>query len=86
MSGPATVGATLKVAQGGWTSTPSSFAYGWLRCNGNGRLCTAIAGATADSYAVTADDSGHTLVATVTATAGSSVVPVLAVASPVVGS
>jgi hypothetical protein len=86
VSGPATVGATLKLAPGGWTSTPASFAYGWLRCNGNGRRCGAIAGATADSYAVTADDSGHTLVATVTATAGASAVPVLAVASPVVGS
>jgi len=86
LTGTATVGATLDVAQGGWTSTPASFAYVWLRCNANGRLCTAIAGATADSYTVTADDNGHTLVATVTATAGTSVVPVLTVASPVVGS
>jgi Ig domain of plant-specific actin-binding protein len=86
VTGAATVAATLKVGQGAWTTTPSSFAYGWLRCNSNGRLCTAIAGATADSYTVTADDAGHTLVATVTATAGTSVVPVLAVASPVVGS
>jgi len=86
LRGPATVGATLKVAPGGWTATPSSFTYGWLRCNANGRLCTAIAGATTDSYTVTTDDAGHTLVATVTATAGTSVVPVLAVASPVVGS
>jgi hypothetical protein len=84
LSGTPAVGSTLKVAQGGWTATPASFAYGWLRCNANGRLCTAIAGATADSYTVTADDAGHTLVATVTATAGASSVPVLAVASPVV--
>jgi hypothetical protein len=86
VDGSATIGATLKIAQGGWTTTPTSFAYGWLRCNANGRLCTPVAGATADSYTVTADDAGHTLVATVTATAGTSVVPVLAVASPVVGS
>ena len=84
VSGTAAVGGTLKIAQGGWTTAPSSFAYAWLRCNVNGRLCTAIAGATADSYTVTADDAGHTLVATVTATAGASNVPVLAVASPVV--
>jgi hypothetical protein len=86
LTGQATVGATLNVAQGGWTTPPASFTYAWLRCNANGRLCTPIAGATADSYTVTADDAGHTLVATVTATAGTSVVPVLAVASPVVGS
>lgn len=86
VTGTAKAGGMLKIAQGGWTSTPASFAYAWLRCNGNGRLCTTIAGATADSYTVTADDTGHTLVATVTATAGTDTVPVLAVASPVVGS
>ena len=52
----------------------------------NGRLCTAIAGATPSIYTVVADDLGHTLVATVTATVGTSTVPVLTVASPVVAS
>ena len=33
---------------GQWSSKPRSYAYTWLRCNTNGRLCTAIAGATGD--------------------------------------
>ena len=71
---------------GTWSGTaPSTFAYAWLRCNANGRLCTAIAGATAAGYTLTADDAGHTLVATVTATAGTATQAVLTVASsPVV--
>ena len=39
-------------------SAPTTFTYAWLRCNANGRLCTPIAGATAASYTLTADDSG----------------------------
>jgi len=84
LTGTPTAGQTLAISPGGWTSTPASLAYGWLRCNANGRACTAIAGATADSYTTTADDEGHTLVATVAATAGTASVTVLTVASPVV--
>jgi hypothetical protein len=40
-------------------------AYQWLRCNANGRLCVPIAGATQQTYTKTADDAGHSLVATV---------------------
>ena len=86
LTGTATVGKALTVRQGGWTSTPASVAYTWLRCNANGRVCAAIPGATAPSYTLTADDAGHTLVAGVTATAGTSSILVLAVASAVVGS
>ena len=43
-----------------------------------------IAGATAASYTLTADDSGHTIVATVAATAGTAAQAVLTVASSVV--
>ena len=46
------------------------------------RHCTPIAGATAASYTLTADDAGHTIVATVTATAGTAAQAVLTVASP----
>ena len=49
-----------------------STTYAWMRCNANGRVCTAIAGATADTYALTSADVGHTaLVAVVTVKAGS---------------
>src|SRR5262249_17789099 len=55
----------LTVDDGNWATAPTTFAYTWLRCNANGRLCTAIAGATTQSYTLTAADQGHSLVATV---------------------
>jgi hypothetical protein len=70
ISGTASLGQTLQVSSGNWSQTPSALGYQWQRCNPNGRLCTPIAGATAGSYVVTADDSGHTLLAVVHATAG----------------
>jgi hypothetical protein len=77
LTGAATVGQTLQVMQGTWTpAAPTTFTYAWLRCNANGRVCTAISGASAASYTLTADDTGHKVIAT----AGAS----LTVASPVV--
>jgi hypothetical protein len=76
-------GATLQVRQGTWSATPSSYAYAWLRCNANARLCTPIAGATASAYTLEAGDSGKTVVARVTATAGTARQAVLTVASAV---
>jgi hypothetical protein len=70
ISGTQTVGGTLTVEQGVWTGTPTRYAVAWLRCNRNGRLCKPIAGATKPSYRATSADAGHTIVATVTATAG----------------
>ena len=57
----------LKVVTGTWAGTPTGFRYAWLRCNANGRLCTAIAGAATDAYTPVAADEGHTIVAAVTA-------------------
>jgi len=72
------------VTPGTWSGTaPETFTYAWLRCNENGRLCVAIAGATASAYTLTTDDSGHTLIATVTATVGTAAQAVLTVASSV---
>jgi len=65
VTGDASVGGKLASDAGTWGTTPQSVAYQWLRCNANGRLCTAIPGATKQSYAPTADDAGHSLVATV---------------------
>ncbi len=85
LTGTATVGQAITVTPGTWSGTaPATFSYAWLRCNPNGRLCVAIADATAAGYTPTADDSGHTLVATVTATAGTASQAVLTVASSVV--
>jgi hypothetical protein len=71
LAGTPTVGQTLQI-----TPAPTASTYTWLRCNANARVCTAIAGASAASYTLTADDTGKTVIATV----GGS----LTVASPVV--
>ena len=62
ISGTPSGGQTLSCSQGTWTGSPTSFAYQWLRDG------TAIAGATASTYAVGDADTGHQLVCEVTAT------------------
>ena len=85
LAGTAAAGQALTIAPGTWSGTPpTAFTYAWLRCNANGRLCVPIAGATAASYTLTADDSSHTIVATVAATVGTAAQAVLTVASSVV--
>jgi hypothetical protein len=58
---------TLTVDAGTWTAAPASTTVQWERCNANGRICVAIAGATSTSYTAVAADTGHALVALVTA-------------------
>jgi hypothetical protein len=67
IAGTARVGGALRVDPGVWTPEPTGYAYSWLRCNHNGRLCTPIPGATRAAYRPTADDRGHALVAMVLA-------------------
>ncbi|MDR0432933.1 MAG: hypothetical protein LBH48_06470 [Bifidobacteriaceae bacterium] len=62
VTGTPEVGGTLTANPGVWTPTPT-LAYQWLRDN------APIAGATADTYPVTADDLGTTLTVRITATA-----------------
>ena len=68
ISGTATQGQTLTTSNGSWTNNPSSFAYKWQDCDSSGASCSTITGATANSYTLTANDVGHTLRATITAT------------------
>jgi hypothetical protein len=70
ITGAVQQGRTLQVDNGAWSGSPTSFAYSWSRCNKNGRICTRIAGATAATYVVTAQDVGHALVVLVTASSG----------------
>jgi hypothetical protein len=60
ISGVAQQGSVLTEQHGGWTNTPTSYTYQWYRCTGTG--CTAIAGATAQTYTLTAADVGATIV------------------------
>jgi WD40-like Beta Propeller Repeat/RTX calcium-binding nonapeptide repeat (4 copies) len=66
-----TDGTVVSASNGTWSATPSSFAYQWQRCNSAGASCSAISGATSQTYTVTSSDQGSTLRITVTATASS---------------
>jgi hypothetical protein len=61
ISGTAQQGQTLTEAHGSWTNEPTSFNYQWQQCNAEGNSCTAISGATGQTYVPVAGDVGHTL-------------------------
>jgi YD repeat-containing protein len=69
LEGTAEVGVRMAVSEGGWSPTPSTYAYQWLDCNSSGEGCTPIGGATNPNYTPVAGDLGHTLRAQVTASA-----------------
>jgi hypothetical protein len=77
-------GQTLQVSAGSWSPSPAVIGYQWQRCNPNGRLCKPLPGATASTYAVTAADTGHSLLAVVHATAGAASQDAVSVATPAV--
>jgi tripartite motif-containing protein 71 len=81
------VGTTLSVASNGtWSNGPLAYSYQWEDCTG--ALCTAIPGATNQTYTPQGSDAGYSLVAQVTAinadgsavasSAATSVVPISA--------
>jgi sugar lactone lactonase YvrE len=76
-SGTATQGQTLTATSGIWANAPTSYSYGWERCNATGGACAPVAGATATTYTLTAEDAGSTIRSLVTATnvSGSATVP-----------
>jgi hypothetical protein len=61
ISGLATQGQTLTESPGTWTNAPTSFGYQWQDCDGSGSNCQTIAGATSQSYALSANDVGRTI-------------------------
>ncbi len=67
LSGSAVVGDTLRVSNGSWSPTPTSFSRQWQRCNSEGAACANISGATGQTYGVRSADAGHRLRALVTA-------------------
>lgn len=68
-SGKVKPGLAITVDNGQWKYLPTGYSYAWQRCNGtDATTCTAIPGATAASYSVTADDVGRGLRAQVSAT------------------
>jgi hypothetical protein len=68
ISGVTQQGQTLNENHGRWTNSPTSYTYQWIRCDGTGVNCVAVAGQTAQAYALTAADVGGTIVVVETAT------------------
>jgi hypothetical protein len=67
VSGDATVGSTLSADFGSWSDPAATLTSVWQRCDSNA-ACTAIGGAAANSYTLTAADLGATVRFEVTAT------------------
>ena len=61
IGGVAQQGKTLTEAHGAWTNSPTGYTYLWLRCDSAGANCSAISGATAQTYVLVAADVGHTI-------------------------
>jgi unsaturated rhamnogalacturonyl hydrolase len=61
ISGTAIEGQTLSEAHGGWSNSPTSYAYQWEDCDAVGGACAAIGGATFQTYTLAASDVGHTI-------------------------
>lgn len=61
ISGSAVEGETLTEAHGSWTNSPTGFSYQWEDCDSSGEDCSAIPGATSQTYVLSADDVGYTI-------------------------
>src|SRR4051794_2711092 len=68
ISGTPKVGQTLTASDGTWINAPTSFSYVWLRCQKEGKKCSAIPSATAKTYVLAAADEKQTIRVRVTAT------------------
>jgi hypothetical protein len=70
VDGTAQAGQTLTATDGSWTGAPTSFAYQWQRCFGDGSGCGDIPGATAKTLALADKNVGDSFRVRVTATEG----------------
>ena len=61
ISGTAALGQLLTEIPGSWSSDPTSYSRQWEDCDSAGNNCSIISGATAQAYAPTTADVGHTL-------------------------
>ena len=61
IAGQTIEGETLTEAHGAWTPTPTGYAHQWERCDVSGAGCSAIAGATGQTYTLGAIDAGSTI-------------------------
>jgi hypothetical protein len=84
ITGGAEVGQQLKTDTGTWAVSPQLVAYQWLRCNGNGRICMPISGATDATYKAVDADLRHALVARVTVKVGTTAQAAFSIATPAI--
>jgi hypothetical protein len=61
ISGDTSVGQTLTESHGSWTNSPTAYTYQWEDCDPTGQSCSAISGATGQTYTLTAGDLGDTI-------------------------
>jgi predicted actin-binding protein len=61
ITGIAQPGQTLSESHGSWTNQATSFGYQWLQCDGSGNNCSAISGATGQTYISAPGDVGRTI-------------------------
>jgi hypothetical protein len=59
ISGTAQQGQRLTESHGSWSNSPTSYSYQWEECDSSGGSCSAISGATSQTYTLTAGDVGH---------------------------
>ena len=67
VTGTVQQGKTLEEHHGEWSNSPTGYTYRWQRCTSTGTSCTAIGGATNQTYVPVAEDVGHKLKVTETA-------------------
>jgi hypothetical protein len=83
ISGDLTAGQLLAETHGSWSNNAASYSYQWEDCDSAGNNCSAITGATTQTYTLTATDVGHTI--RVSETASNTAGPGPAAISPATG-
>jgi hypothetical protein len=58
-SGDPEQGQTLTESHGTWSFNPDAYSYQWVRCSGT--ACSAIPGATSQTFTLNGDDAGQTI-------------------------
>ena len=61
ISGSLQDGQVVTESHGEWTDDPTAYSYQWARCDSLGSHCSAIIGATAETYTLTPVDVGSTI-------------------------
>ncbi len=70
ISGTGLVGYTLIASSGAWSGEGLTYSYQWERCEEGGEGCSAISGATSDTYTLVEGDAGSAVRVLVTAVDG----------------